>query len=391
MKIFPYIIVFTVCAANIAFAQHIEYAREIIDTLTSEAFRGRGYANNHDGKAANFIAAEFEKAGLQPIDGSYMQPFTLSANTFPGALSIRRKSTTYIAGVDFLPNPCSPPYAGKLKVVTEPVKSDHALIIEQNQEPVITSATKLIIRPTEDKLTWSPSGNVCDIPELIMRQAPAPGSKIEVNIESDYLKNEETQNVWGWKTGYGAPDTFLLFTAHYDHLGMLGEEAYIPGANDNASGVALICDLAQSFEDSYYSVLFLALSGEELGLLGSFYFVQNTPVPLSRIKWVFNLDLVGSGDDGITVVNGKEYPEVFNRMVSINEEKGYMTQVKARGEACNSDHCPFHMAGVPSFFIYTLGGITAYHDINDKGSTLPLTRYNELFQLILDTVTTFQP
>jgi aminopeptidase YwaD len=60
-----------------------------------------------------------------------------------------------------------------------------------------------------------------------------------------------------------------------------------------------------------------------------------------------------------------------------------LKQIKIRGEACNSDHCLFHQKGVPCFFIYTLGGIQAYHDIYDRAETLPLTEYEDYFKLLV--------
>ena len=70
-------------------------------------------------------------------------------------------------------------------------------------------------------------------------------------------------------------------------------------------------------------------------------------------------------------------------MTQINADHQLLPQVRVRGEACNSDHCLFYRKGVPSFFIYTLGGIQAYHDIYDKGETLPLTNYEPYFELLV--------
>jgi aminopeptidase YwaD len=69
---------------------------------------------------------------------------------------------------------------------------------------------------------------------------------------------------------------------------------------------------------------------------------------------------------------------------TINAEKRLVKQIKNRGEACNSDHCMFYKKGVPCFFIYTLGGIQAYHDVHDKAETLPLTDFEDYFKLIVE-------
>jgi Zn-dependent M28 family amino/carboxypeptidase len=167
---------------------------------------------------------------------------------------------------------------------------------------------------------------------------------------------------------------------------MMGADALFPGANDNASGVALLLSMVKhySVNKPKYSVVFIAFSGEEIGLLGSQYFTDHPLFPLKKIKFLINFDLAGTGDEGIQVVNGKKYQSKFDLLTSINKERSLLPQIKIRGEACNSDHCMFHMKGVPCFYIYTLGGIQAYHDIYDKGETLPLTEFQDYFTLMAE-------
>jgi hypothetical protein len=97
-----------------------------------------------------------------------------------------------------------------------------------------------------------------------------------------------------------------------------------------------------------------------------------------------NLDLNGTGDDGIMVVNGKIHEKEFAALQRLNNQKQYFNLVKSRGKAANSDHYPFSEKGIKAFFIYTMGGTTAYHDVNDTAKNLPLTRFPELFRLLLD-------
>lgn len=73
-------------------------------------------------------------------------------------------------------------------------------------------------------------------------------------------------------------------------------------------------------------------------------------------------------------------------MDSLNTEYNYLSQLKKRGKAANSDHYWFTEAGVPAFFIYLMGGIDAYHDVFDKSATLPLTKFEDSFRLIRDFV-----
>ncbi|MFL5752563.1 MAG: M28 family metallopeptidase, partial [Bacteroidia bacterium] len=132
------------------------------------------------------------------------------------------------------------------------------------------------------------------------------------------------------------------------------------------------------------SIAFICFSAEEAGLLGSEYYVNHPLFPLSKIKFLVNLDLLGTGDEGITVVNATEFKKQFEVLKQINEEKKYLPLVKPRGKAHNSDHYWFSEKGVPCFFIYTMGGIKAYHDVYDLPQTLPLTKFSEVFRLIVD-------
>jgi aminopeptidase YwaD len=176
----------------------------------------------------------------------------------------------------------------------------------------------------------------------------------------------------------------IVITAHYDHLGGMGNNTYFPGANDNASGVALMLRLAKFYaaNPQKYSLVFIAFSGEEAGLLGSKYFTEHPLVDLKKIRFLINTDLAGTGEEGITVVNATQYKKEFALLNQINEEFRYLVKINSRGKAANSDHYWFSEKGVPSFFIYTMGGIRAYHDIYDRAETLPLTEHDDLFRLI---------
>ena len=93
--------------------------------------------------------------------------------------------------------------------------------------------------------------------------------------------------------------------------------------------------------------------------------------------------MAGTGEEGIRVVNGTVYKDRFDKLVQLNDQYKLLAKVDIRGESCNSDHCRFYQRGVPSFFIYTQGGIKAYHDIYDRAETLPLTAFENYFKLMV--------
>jgi Zn-dependent M28 family amino/carboxypeptidase len=238
------------------------------------------------------------------------------------------------------------------------------------------------------KLTYSVAHEAapyCAV-ELLNKATLSEIKTAEVNIENKILTKYISKNVCAFVPGTGDNDTMIVFTAHYDHLGGMGKGTYFPGANDNASGVSMLLNLVKHYgrNPPRYKTVFVFFAGEEAGLLGSKHFVEQNTLETGKIKFLVNLDLLGTGDEGIMVVNATEFRSQFEKLKQLSEEKKYLPAVKPRGKAQNSDHYWFTEKGVPCFFIYTLGGIKAYHDIYDRAETLPLTKYKEVFRLLTD-------
>ena len=133
-------------------------------------------------------------------------------------------------------------------------------------------------------------------------------------------------------------------------------------------------------------MVFIAFSGEEAGLMGSRWFVSHPLLPLSNIRFLTNLDIMGNATDGITVVNATEQPAAFSLLNSINDSKHYLPVIKSRGKAANSDHYFFSEAGVPAFFIYTNGGQGYYHDVYDKPGEISFVNVPSIALMLVDFV-----
>ena len=373
MKIF-FIILIILSGINTK-AQDISYNRKIVDTLSSSNFWGRGYTKDGMQKAADFLAKEFKNLGLKPLDQkNYLQKFTYSANTFPGNMEVTVNDKKLLPGVDFLVSADSHSNKGKGK-------------LEQKDSVTFIDAADKIIVTLENKLTWDASQkeeNYTIIQLDKSRFSEIPTS-IKVNIENKFIKKFDASNVCAMVTGTHKPDSFIFITAHYDHLGGMGRDTYFPGANDNASGVALLLSLAKYYatHPQKYSIGFILFAGEEIGLLGSKYYTEHPIIPLKNIRFLTNTDLAGTGSEGITVVNATVFPKEFALMNKINDEHKYLVSIGARGKAANSDHYWFTELSIPSFFFYTKGGIAAYHDVFDKAATLPLNEQADLMQLMI--------
>jgi len=361
--------------ANLVFAQDSVFARRMVDTLASRYFWGRGYTNDGMGKAARFIAGQLKSLGLQPITGnSFIQEFDFPVNTFPSKMQVSINGKALIPGRDFIVGPES-----------MGVKATGTLL--QRDSVTYVNAENKIIVVLKDKLTWSVAQQVADytLVQVDKKALSQPPATINLKIENKLIGNFKAGNICALIKGTAKPDSVVVFTGHYDHLGGMGSETYFPGANDNASGMAMVLSLAKYYaaHPQPYTVAFICFAGEEAGILGSKYFTEHPLIQLSHIKLLINMDIMGTGNEGITVVNATVYPKYFDLLKRVNAQGNYLVKINPRGKAANSDHYWFTEKGVPAIFMYTMGGIKAYHDVFDISKTLPLTEFDDLFKLLV--------
>ncbi len=356
-------------------AQDLAFGKKMVDTLSSSAFWGRGYTKDGMKKAANFLASQFREYKLLPLNGNdYFQHYTFSINTFPGKMSVRINDRLLVPGRDYI-------VAGSSKGMNASgtlIQSDSNHFIDKNENLIVKLSDKLTMGISQTLGEFS----IVEVKKNSLQDIPQSYS---IQIENKYLKKFNANNICAYVEGIERPDSFIFITAHYDHLGGLGSEVFFPGANDNASGVALLMNLARYYamNPQKYSIGFILFSGEEAGLVGSKYFTENPLISLGRIRFLINTDLAGTGIDGITVVNASEFPKELTMMKAVNDSMGLLKVINSRGKAANSDHYFFTESGVPSFFFYTLGGVSYYHDVFDRSETLPLNEHEDLFKLII--------
>ena len=427
-------------AARAAQAQDIARARHTIERLAAPEMHGRGYVQQGEHKAAAYLRGRFQELKLTPLASEYTQPFTLDVNTFPGELKLAVTHTVtldkvvthdLVPGKDFIVAPESGSTQGlqaasahrldTLCFTDGSVQRGLQQHVRQWLSLPAKGAFLVLTARDEQRLTTLPlplrraldslSNRIVLVPKLTASLAPVQARRIRIEalnqptvwyylnqkepvdlvtyqVEAQLQRNYRTQNLAAVVRGAAQPDSFLVVSAHYDHLGMMGRNTYFPGANDNASGVALLLELAAHYAKPEnrpaYSVVFLLFGAEEAGLVGSRYFVAHPLIPLKSIKFLVNLDLLGTGEQGATVVNGRVFEAPYRRLVALNDAHHYLPALGARGSAANSDHFPFSEAGVPAFFLYTRGGSTAYHDVNDQPVALSLAGFAGAFGLVRD-------
>jgi aminopeptidase YwaD len=222
-------------------------------------------------------------------------------------------------------------------------------------------------------------------------------TKLYVDMDVDIRRDMKTvHNVAAYLPG--STDEYVVIGAHYDHLG-LGDEHSLapsqigtihPGADDNASGTAGVIELARWFAKQpkpKRGILFLTFAGEELGLLGSEWYVNHPVLPLEKAVAMINMDMIGRIRDGKVYVSGSGTGSTFAKLLEdvkppapiqadITEKTGY-------GE---SDHTSFTTKGVPVLFFFS-GLHGDYHKPSDTADKIDAPDAAKLLDYVADLVT----
>lgn len=407
--------------------------------LASDRLEGREAGTPGEKLAADYIAAKFGNEGLMPYgdSASYLQAFTFSGDPFAGPANsfqlgrsilkmgtdyalmpfsgtgvVRGKLTKALYGIQ-APELNTDNYNGlnmKDRIVSLSISSPdgvhpHSKYIgyqdlrARAEKAAELGATAVVFYnddPTaeEPSLEFSARTKPISIPVLYLKGELYGQLVIDNNpvvIGTDIQREQRTAyNVVGM-LDHGK-DNVVVIGAHFDHLGWgdegslyRGEKAIHNGADDNASGIAVMLQLArdllqmdQTRENDY---LFIAFSGEEKGLYGSNYWTKHPTVPIEKLNYMINLDMVGRLDSAGSIgINGvgtsPAWAEVDRVLVGDLKVK---TTESGIGP---SDHTSFYLQGVPAIHFFT-GSHADYHKPTDDeekvnyDGMLRITRYIE--------------
>ena len=190
-------------------------------------------------------------------------------------------------------------------------------------------------------------------------------------------KDQEGVNIIGVVRGRRVPDKFLVVTAHFDHLGVRGGQVF-NGADDNASGVAALLGIAArlSVETPEHSIVFAALDAEETGLNGSKAFMADPPIPRAAIVMNVNLDMVARDAKNILYATGtfqspflKAYLKDVAKPPVVLRLGHDGSNLKEDDWTKDSDHFPFHEAGIP-FIYFGVEDEAQHHKATDDAETV---------------------
>ncbi len=262
-----------------------------------------------------------------------------------------------------------------------------------------------ITRSLANKIT-SNQGQAIEIleNEILTKKQPlgfATHSIFKGNVSLNY-KKVKTQNVVGFLSGKSPTlkNEYIVIGAHYDHLGFGGKGSgsrkpdslgVHPGADDNASGVAAMLELAAALNKSSSilkrSILFVAFGAEEMGLIGAKHFVANPPVPLTQIKAMINIDMIGRLKTGgaLTIGGTGTAPEISEMLNQIESKYPFSIARQPDGYG-PSDHAAFYSSGIPVLFFST-GAHEDYHTPEDSWEKLNSKGQATIQQLLFEAIT----
>lgn len=196
----------------------------------------------------------------------------------------------------------------------------------------------------------------------------------------------DSENIWAYIEGSEKPNELIVISAHYDHIGIENGEIY-NGADDDGSGTVALLEIAQAFSIAKKqgngpkrSILFLHVTGEEHGLLGSSYYTENPLFPLSNTITNINIDMIGRHDafhndsSNYVYLIGSDYLSTDLYKICENANKNYVNlfldyKYNDKNDPNHfyyrSDHYNFAKNGIPSVFLFT--GVHAdYHKATDE-------------------------
>uniref|UniRef100_A0A7V2ZJC8 M28 family peptidase n=1 Tax=Ignavibacterium album TaxID=591197 RepID=A0A7V2ZJC8_9BACT len=425
--------------------EHIKY-------LASDELEGRFTGTEQCRIAAEYIAKEFEKAGLLPVfNGSYFQefPFISEIKTGDNSFEIISKEKSFLEiQKDYTPLPFSDNLSieGKLVFAGYGISSkennyddydgidvkDKVVIVFRGHPDVNTAhspfeqlaslrfkatvardkgAAGIIFVNTADKkdddklikLEYDGAAKIKGVSILQIKRDVLQKLFSDKNLDIDILEKQISENKKpnsfeldksariktevievesiSWNVGAmlkgndpKLSDEYLVIGAHFDHLGWgkqnslyQGEPMIHNGADDNASGTTGLLELAEKFgsekNNLKRSVVFFAFSGEELGLLGSNYLVNNFPLPIEKVVSMINMDMIGRLKDSSLIVYGTGTSSNWKKLLNDKNSFGFKLTFNDEGFG-PSDHSSFYGKKIPVLFFFT-GTHSDYHKPSD--------------------------
>lgn len=409
--------------------------RNHLSVLASDDFEGRLTGELGQKKAARYIQSELQKMGCNSINNQYSQSFNLYKDVRSGTISLNEEKLQFPVDFGFF-NFFQPfNFEHKNLIFLDQIDdkkdySDFYVIVQQKDlltidfifEDFSCKGLIFILANYDERYFSYALDNLSfgqqslTLPILFINQKSLSSSfqkklkkkKSTFKIEGSLNLNPtviQTENIIGFVEGSDSilKKEVIVISAHYDHLGMI-EENIFNGADDNGSGTAALLELASAFQAAKKdgnqpkrSILFIAFTGEELGLLGSLYYSENPVIPLKNTVANLNIDMIGRltkpfEKDSLMVVHiigaNRLSLEMDSLIKGTNSEYTQLIldeEFNQPNEPQNlyyrSDHYNFAKNGIPSCFFF--GGFhDDYHEPTDTIEKINFSKIALISQLV---------
>lgn len=197
-------------------------------------------------------------------------------------------------------------------------------------------------------------------------------------------KEIQGENIIGFIKGSEKPDAYIVISAHYDHEGIKGGKIY-NGADDDASGISALFAFAEYFQKQppKHSVILAAFDAEEKGLIGSYYFVENSIVPKTQLKLNINMDMISRSDKNELFAVGPQHYQQYKPIIESTKTSGNISLKIGHKEWTEmSDHAGFHKAKIP-FIYFGVEDHKDYHKPTDDYENIHPIFYTNTVQTII--------
>ena len=408
---FSYYLILSICLLYIilsAFLQITYYkfdsqnVKNNIQILTDKKYSGRLTGSSGNDNASIFIENAFRNYNLQPLKSNYRENLDVITpiinNTTP-SLTISFKDKTinqYCYGTDFKENMLN-------------FKSSNAIFTKEDNVEILTDS--IMITQNDKKYLFKANPNK----DFDFRSSFNCNSQYEfcINITTELyndilnsLRNgynisvnlpytttlKSTSNIIGVINGNSKSLPPLILTAHYDHLGIDGLGNYYNGALDNASGTAFLIELSKSLSSLVRpkrDIIFVALTGEEFGLLGSKNFVSNHINEIGD-STVINFDMIGAPNTPISFIIGTatdrvkniESIDILNSLKSQCVKNNIKYDVKIQD---SSDHASFNNAGINALTICH-SDLSRIHTPKDTAEYISSVSIDQVYSIVQEEI-----
>lgn len=382
---------------------HEDDVARIIRTLSSDSMQGRGAFSKEIKKSADFIASEFEDIGLESLDEekNYLQEFSLvSVKAGEGSVKLNGKK------VDPL-NYFARAYSEQINWSKDDVK---VFLINKNDNlrtkirSLLSDSISSLVLVDETHYEWFnrhrlyfqrpnrtfSTDEECDDIFVLTPEKKAHSFQVTFNNSREVT---DLYNVTGKIEG-NRKDEIVLFSAHYDHIGIsppIDGDSIANGANDNASGVAAVIELARYFKNGpkpERTIYFVAFTAEESGGYGSKFFSRQ--LDPDQIVAMINIEMIGKpAVDGpntawITGYDLSSLGEIMKNSIRDSSFVFYPDPYPKQNLFYRSDNATLARLGVPAHSISTtpIDVDENYHNVSDEFSTIHISHATNTIQAI---------